>query len=364
MKFKKITLALLMSTPALLLAACGNDSKEKQAPNNLSYVDETGQEQTLVVEKTNDKLAINNALNALNYNSSREEIKTQYKSITGAKITSDLDLDFESVEKSDEGKVSIDLDGDGSVKGTIDFTNEQFDLSCNVSVDNSEKYSANGLSMKTTSKSSTNIQVRNNSKYVFLDGEANSKSTMFGQSHVEKQPIKNYIELSNPVSGEEIDLNEYFKYIYEDDSVSLDALYDSFYELNKLDEITISKTTEKKITFEFDSSKLFNGSETTDENSMFDFVESQLPFDFDFSLYMYVSIDTETFLISDFGFECSEKINLDDEEYGSTGSGKISIDFDFSIEYGQYSVDNSNIKVSDYEKFDMDFDDLDMGFDF
>ena len=99
---------------------------------------------------------------------------------------------------------------------------------------------------------------------------------------------------------------------------------------------------------------------------MVDYATSFLPFDLDFSLNMYISIDTETFLISDFGFECSEKIDLSDEDdyYEMTGSGKISIDFEFSLDYGNYSVDNSKLDIAEYEAFEDDFDDFDFDDEF
>lgn len=366
MKLKKLAIIALMSTPAFVLTACGDSEGEKQAPNNLAYVDENGVEQNLAVEKTSDKLAINNALAALSYNSSKENVQEEYKKITGVKIDSDLEIDYESTMKDEDGKVSSDFEVDGSLSGTIDFTNSQFDLTVKGSFDSSTKYSAGGMSMKESMSGSAKIQARNTSEYVFLDGSASSKVSTFGVSEKSSNNIKNYMELSNPLTDEKIDLNEYSSYIYEDDQVSLDEIYDLFDELNEYGEITISKTTEKKITFEFDALKLFNESEEFEDNQMVDYATSFLPFDLDFSLNMYISIDTETFLISDFGFECSEKIDLSDEDdyYEMTGSGKISIDFEFSLDYGNYSVDNSELDIAEYEAFEDDFDDFDFDDEF
>ena len=78
MNYKKLLGAFFAFGAVATVSSCGNDSKEKQAPNTIKYIDSNGEEVEFAVKKTDDFVEAHKAAEVLYYiQDSNQQSKTK-----------------------------------------------------------------------------------------------------------------------------------------------------------------------------------------------------------------------------------------------------------------------------------------------
>jgi len=310
MNYKKIIGAFFAIGALTTVSSCGNDSKEKQAPNTIKYVDANGEEVEFVAEKTDDFVEAHKAAEVLYYiQDSNQEIKTKNESYTGYRLESDIYM-----------KMKMKVDGVNTTTKIIAESDLKYDMNTyqfEGDIYTKQVTSAGGYSLTAIIDGTEKGGIVNDEYLILLDGKSSVK--MPGYS--DKSDVKYYSYYDGSRSMI--------------DSYNLDNAFDNL--LNAKDYI-ITKTTKNTITFGFDKDNFIFPINNPGTNTS----EQQVNSNFYDDVIFEVTFDTNTFLPTNIYYEIDSSLVVN----GYTTS--IEMENNFDISFDVFNVNNT-LDTTGYE---------------